>query len=384
MTSSTSSSDPAAARRRRLARLPWAGLLALVLLLGADRAVFGFRGPWQWFDVGNPNSAVGTRLELKELVAAPPGRPRVVVVGTSRVIDGFDRVLAQELMPGAAFAKLGNPRFEPFALLSLVPDLVAAGADAVCLIASEQDTHRPLRLEPVPGSSAANLAAVWTLLGLTDWQFAVDNRTSLYRLVGTSALRLYRYRPDLHMAGLGARRHFVLDERIEDVRPRDAPFRPIALWDGEHNPVPPAAQRATFDVFPPSGDPWEVRIQGGVVQEMTAGAHVRVQKGLYARMVERLREAEIEVVILQGTMHPAALDLYDLRLRDDFLAFARELAEEQGAVFLPLSELPRFAESDFYDLVHTTQQGSHKLTRGLVRGLRATPIEWGSGGGRSR
>jgi hypothetical protein len=73
-------------------------------------------------------------------------------------------------------------------------------------------------------------------------------------------------------------------------------------------------------------------------------------------------------------MHPAARDLYDTRLADDFLAFARALSREQGARFLSLAELPRFAESDFYDLVHTNRRGAAKITRAMLRGLRATPL----------
>jgi hypothetical protein len=372
-TSSTSASEPRRGRALR-SRWPWAGLLALALLLGADRLLFGLPGPWHWLLVDDPNSAAGTRLELRELVASPRARPRVIVVGTSRVIDGFDRALAQERMPEVAFAKLGNPRFEPFALRALVPDLVAAGADAVCLIASEQDTHRPLRLEPVPGSSAASLGALVDLLRVTDWRFAFENRTALYRLAGTSALRLYRFRPEVLFTGLGELRRFSLDERIADVRAKQDPFRPVALWGAAHHAVAPAALRTTFDLFPPRMDPFQARVQAGVVQEITAGPHVAVQKALYRRAVEELRRAGVEVVIVQGTMHPAARDLYDTRLAGDFLTFARELALEHGVRFLSLAELPRFAESDFYDLVHTNRRGAAKITRAMLRGLRATSL----------
>ena len=67
-TSSTSSS------RSSLQRLPWAGLLALALLLAIDRTGFGFEGPWGQLAIDDANSAAATRFELKRLRAQPAGR----------------------------------------------------------------------------------------------------------------------------------------------------------------------------------------------------------------------------------------------------------------------------------------------------------------------
>jgi hypothetical protein len=292
------------------------------------------------------------------------------------VIDGFDQALAERLLPEIHFAKLGFPRFEPFAIRALAGDLIASGADAVCLIASEQDTHRPLRLEPVPGSSAASLGAIWDLLRVTDWRFALENRVSLYRLVATSGLWLYRYRPDLHMAGLEDLPRFRLDERLRDpTRKKRDPFRPVALWGADRHFVPPEARRSTMDLFPPLMDQWNARIQAGTIQEITAGVHVAVQMHLYRRTLEVLREAGLEVVLVEGALHPAARDLYDTRLRQEFVAFARKLDADLGVRFIPLEQMPRFAESDFYDLVHTTRRGAAKITRAMVRGLRKAAVE---------
>ncbi len=182
-------SSSTSASRAAAARLPWAGLLAVLLVLALDQRILGPDGPWQLLVGADPESAAPARLALRELRAANPGRPRVAVVGTSMVIDGFDEVLAAQSLPGATLAKLGHPRFEPFVLLQLAPELVAARADAVVLILSEFDTHRPLRLEPVPGSSGASLSAVVDLVRLAGPAFAVEQRTTLYRLVASSLLR---------------------------------------------------------------------------------------------------------------------------------------------------------------------------------------------------
>ena len=308
-------------------------MVAVAVIAAADAWLLGPDGPWQAFVVADPNSAAPARVALRDLRRA--GRPRVAVVGTSMVIDGFDPELAQRDLPGATFAKLGHPRFEPFVLLQLVPELVAAKADAVVLILSELDTHRPLRLEPVPGSSGASLAAVVELLRLTGARFAFENRTTLYRLLASSSLNLYRYRVDLERLVPERLRAFATDERLGGGRKRD-PFRPVAIWDGRHNAVPISAQRHTFDLFPPQMDQFTARLQAGTVQEITPGRHAEVQQALLRRVVSELREAGIEVVVVQGLMHPAA--------------------------------------QDYYDLIHVNHAGAVKVTRGILAGLARAGI----------
>jgi hypothetical protein len=297
----------------------------------------------------------------------------VAVVGTSMVIDGFDEELAIRSLPGVGFAKLGHPRFEPFVLLQLAPELVAAQADAVVLILSEFDTHRPLRLEPVPGSSGASLSALGDLLRLSGPGFALEQRTTLYRLVASSLLRAYRYRVDLERLVPEGLRRFAVDERLARG-PRGDPFRPVALWDGTRNAVPVSAQRHTFDLFPPLMSQWNARIQAGTVQEITPGRHAALQQALVRRSVERLRTAGVEVVLVQGAMHPAAQDYYDPARRQEFVDFAAALERELGARFVPRSAQESLAESDFYDLIHVTRAGAAKVTRGILAGLSGAGI----------
>jgi hypothetical protein len=375
-TSSTSGSD---ARARRGSRaLPWAGLLAAALLLAGDRLVLGPDGPWQWFVSPDPHSTAATRLALKELRAAPPGAPRVAVVGTSMVLDGFDPEVAARRMPGVHFAKLAHPRFEPFVLLQLVDELVAARVDAVVLVLCELDTHRPLRLEPVPGASGASLAALVELLRATDLRFAFENRTSLYRLLAASAAGMYRFRADLALRVPPRLREFAVDARLgrpgRAAGERPEVFRPAALWDARHNAVPVSAQRHTFDLFPPQMDQFKARLEAGTLQEITAGHHAVVQQRLLRRAIEKLREAGIQVVIVQGVMHPASQDYYDPALREAAAEFCRSLARELGAHFVPASALEPLAESDFYDVIHVNRQGAAKMTRGMLVGLRRAGV----------
>jgi hypothetical protein len=169
---------------------------------------------------------------------------------------------------------------------------------------------------------------------------------------------------------------FELDRRIPSTAPREEPFRPVALWGATRHVVEPAARRSTFDLFPPRMDQWDARIQAGTVQEITAGPHVAVQMHLYRRLLEELRAAGVEVVVVQGAMHPAADDLYDTSLRLAFEAFAQEVARDLGVHFVSRAQMPLLAESDFYDLVHTNRRGAGKITRAMLRGLRATAVDW--------
>ena len=359
-------------------RWPWAALLAAALLLAADAAVLGPWGAWEWLAARDPEQRALARLELERVREAPRGEPRAFVVGTSRVQVGFDVERARRELPGVAIGKLGQPRFEPFVIRQLADDLLAARADAVVILLSEFDTHRPLRLEPVPDPGTASLRALVDLLRVTGLRFAVAQHTALYRLVACSALDAYRYRPILRTAGLGRLREFQFDERF-GLGKRGDPFRPIALWGGTRRVVPEAAKRSTFDLFPPSIGSFMGRMQAGTIGETTRGPHVAVQEALIRRAIEVLRAGGVRVAIVEGPLHPAAVDLYESDLRGEFLAFVHSLQVEFGVGFVPLEAFEPFAESDFADLVHVGPEGIRKLTRRLIAGLRAAGVNPRSG-----
>jgi hypothetical protein len=93
-----------------------------------------------------------------------------------------------------------------------------------------------------------------------------------------------------------------------------------------------------------------------------------------------MRSSGIEVILIEAPLHPAAADLYDTRLRDEFLAFASALASDHGARFVGLDAMQPFAESDFFDLVHVNKEGSRKIVSGLAAGLRAAGIQGSAAG----
>ncbi len=358
-------------RRASWARLPLAAALAVVVLLGVDRVGFGLRATWAAIAERDPFGVATPQLALLDLRRETKQERRALVVGPSRVFEGFSTPLASEQLPDLRLAKVAHPRFDPFVVCAMVPQLLATEPDAVAFVWSELDTHRPLRLEPVPGSSVASLAAVRDLVLLTGWRFALENRTSLYRLAASSALDGYRYRTALYQAGLDERRRFQLDRRLKPRRAFPRIFGEIVYWDARPHEVNAAERRLIVSSFGPDADPRFVDLSIDFVAEITEGRHVDLQRSFIEGASRLLRERGVEVVVVEGPLHPRAAGIYNASLRREFLAFMRRLERELGVRFTPLEAMPPFRPGDFKDLLHTAGNGSFKLSNSIGRALRA-------------
>jgi hypothetical protein len=286
------------------------------------------------------------------------------------MFEGFSRQIASRRRPEVAFVKLTHPRFEAFVIRALAGELLAMRPRAVVFLWSELDTNRPLRLEPVPGSSAASLAAVWDLLRWTGPRFAVENRTTLYRLVASSVLDGYRYRKALADAGLADTRSFALDARLKPARAFPRIFGEIALQGAQPVPVSREERERIVESFGPEADRRFVDLSIDFAAEITAGPHAELKRAFITRTVELLRADGVEVIVIEGPLHPRAAELYDVRLRDDFLVFMQRLTREHGVRFTRLEALPPFEARDFEDLLHVAPSGTLKLTGAILRALR--------------
>ena len=375
--SSTSSSRSTTASDGGHAR---AGLLAAALLLALDAFVLGPCGPWAALaesvrDAGaGPAGVAANRRAIQELRRAPADRRRVFVMGSSRAAAGFTAAIAERALPGVAFGKLGHPGLDPFVMRGLAESVIDADANAAVLVLSEIETHRPVRLEPIPGpgASGASLAALWDLLAETGPRFAFRNRDSLLRWVASTALRGYRYRPILRGAGIADLVEFPMDARRLRVEP-PAPMlsQRVALAGPFRNPVSPlqAARLARVLETLPRRLQIAALPEVDILREVTPGIHVAVQLGLVRRTVTRLRAAGIVVVLVEAPVHPVATEIYSAKLTAEFRDFAAGLAQSPGIEFVPLTTLESFETGDFNDLLHTGPRGAEKLTEGIVRGL---------------
>jgi hypothetical protein len=175
----------------------------------------------------------------------------------------------------------------------------------------------------------------------------------------------------LASAGLDAPLALKTDPRLRGAPPAFPPLPPVALGEVRARRVSPSARRQVQEALaaiPPSVRAWAMD-EVAILSEVGGGPHVAVQMALLRGAVTRLRDAGVEVVIVEGPLHPAATQLYDASLRRSFLAFAETL-REQGVHFVPLESLPPFEAGDFSDLLHTSFTGAARLTRGIVDALR--------------
>jgi len=375
------SSLGAPSERSWTGRRPLAGVLAVLALLVADAFLLGDRMPWARLAERIPITrsveagVARDRSALAELRSAAADRIRVAVVGSSRVVAGFLPALATRQLPEATFVKLAHPGVEPFVIRALVEELRIAGVDAVVLALSELDTHRPLRLEPIPGPGSASVgfAALPDLLAATGPGFALRNRESLYRLTVAAVLRGYRYRGVLEAAGLAAPLTFATNERVAAARPELRALPRAAIGDTRPGRVSAKGRQrvqAELAKISPIMLP-AAMVEVDIVSEIGNGPHVAVQMALLRRSVARLRDAGVAVLLVEVPLNPVTVELYDVRLRRAFLAFATELAEAPDVWFAPLERFEPFDQTDFLDLLHTTPRGAAKLTRGITKVLRS-------------
>jgi len=350
--------------------IPWGGLLALAALLLLDRAFFGVIAPWGMLaervrPAERPHHQVArSRGTIRDLTAAASGQPTAFVMGSSRADRAFHPATARQRLPEVAFGRVTFAALRPFEMRSLSEDLVHTGADAVVLVLSEFDTHRPIRLEPMPGTSAASVAALVELFELGGPRFAFENRPLLYRVPLSSVFDAYRFREILRLAGLDSLREFPLDETRHWTR-AVALSQPAAMGGGtKSRPSDELIDRIAAGF--PERRRRIVRYQIWMLAEVGAGEHVRVQKQLIRSTAARLRGAGMQVVVAEGPLHPDAALLYDPHLRDDFLAFADGLRADFGVRLLPLEAFGVLSPSDFGDMLHLNTRGAQRFTRVVV------------------
>jgi len=351
--SSTSSSE----------RLPWAGIWAVIVVIAIDVLLFSSWGPWEALyphvsvDDLLANGIARDRVQLQALAAVPEGKARVVVVGSSRAQVGYRFEFAEEVARGPLpfhVARLVHAGMNIFAIRSLADELVGYRPDVVVLLLSEFDTHRPLEPRAVAGAK----------LGL-------EARAQFYRLALATLLDAYRYRRVVEWAGARTLRIFPMGEQGgPQVRTSSQSVFPYTAGE----PSTLDARRARQ-----LGEEIERRFSGKTrtsvlwetqrVRTITRGDHAEIQMRLVRGAVERLRAAGAEVIIVEGALSPLAAEYYDPTIRDDFVAFARGLARESGARFVPLKVSATYREEEFADLSHLNPEGSRKLTGVILQAV---------------
>lgn len=360
MPSSTSSSR----------RWPLAGLIALALVVAIDRILFGALLSWEDLAGRVPHRerphhhVARAEADLAALRGAT-GRPRVVVMGSSRAEAGFDAPLARRAAPEIAWAEVAYAALRPFEMRSRVGDLRTAGADAVVLVLSEYDLYRPLRLDPVPGTAVADSAALFELARRAGPALLRSEREIFYRIPLSQLFDSYRFRVALSYAPLlRPLLHPARDAERFPSAPFPAPRRPLLA--GRPRALDPAALDAALDALPPKRRT-VARFQAiEMLTETAPGPQVALQQELLRQSFELLQRAGIAVVVCEAPLHPAVAPLYDSTLRPAFLAWIQPFARSGTVRFAPLEGLGALAPEDFGDLLHLDASGAAIFTRRIV------------------
>jgi hypothetical protein len=355
---------------------PWAALLAVLLVLVIDRLAFGSLTSWEQIRelLHGPNlleaGVVQDRIELLGLDDREGDEPRVFVVGSSRMHYGFQPEREPPAsLPALSFTKLAHPQLFAFEIRAAVEEMRGRDPRVVVLALSEFDTHSRIKL--VPGSSFGDIPAIVDLAREAGIGFALERRVMLYRIAFGDFVDAYHYRGVLRRIGLDRVRSFRRDRRLRLPRRFEGSAQ---FWAGEVKPIadPDLARIvAEFDArFPGRGSMIE-RAQFGLMRSISRGEHAEISMGLLRRSVAILRAEGAEVIVVEPPVYPGAEALYDASIREDFLAFAQELAVDEGVHFVPLEAGPRYTKEDFGDLTHLDMGGASKFTRLVISLLRA-------------
>jgi hypothetical protein len=359
--------------RRLTGRLPWAALLAALLVLGVDRFVLGTRGPWRFLEAHVPrqhfleHGITKDRIALQEAQRDAVATRPVFVLGSSRARMGFARdAISTESPLGTPVYKLAHAGIGPFELRSAIDELLSFDPATVVWMLSEFDTHGPVR--PVPGGAFASLSAVAELVDVMGIQRAAAHRQILLRLGVDGLLNSYRYRSVLGRAGGNSLRRFAVPDAPPEPPITSTPVvipagRPKRLSRAEHQRLARVIQKR----FGRS-----LGVERAQARSITRGPHAEAQMALLRRGVARLRAHGVAVIVVELPLHSMATPYYDTSIRQDFLDFVGTLVAEHGVRFVALEDSGPFVDGDFLDLTHMGPAGAAKLTAATLAAIDGT------------
>lgn len=365
-----------------VSRLPWGGVLALLLGLLGQHVALSVQAPWDWLLAHEEQLTLleqGLLIDRREMVraAATTGeRPRVALVGTSRMEAGFrEQLLRPELRPPIDFFRHTHARVYPHEIASQASEILAFEPDVVVFTLSEFELLSPFRL--VPQGWGGDLDALTDLMGRTGPAFVYEHRDAFLRMLCSGLSDAYRYRSILGK---------TLLPRMRDVLARSGgagsarQHWDAALADGVPMPLDPAEFERLIEPmlrqFPDHAT--TVRAQSGQAREIRPGAHGELKLDIMERNIEIFRDAGVEVVLFEGALHPAAASLYDAQAsRQVFLAWAQDMAGRDGVHFIPREDLGLVPAEEFRDVTHVNKLGALRITLVLTDWCaRALTPDW--------
>ena len=366
--SSTSNSRDAT----QIRRLPLAFLIAVAMVLIADSWVLGVHGPWKTvvdrMEHGGPLAGiVYDRLALRWVLERKDHQVGAFVIGSSRALHGFKSVhMGPETRKQMVLQKIAHPSVGPFEIRSMADEVLDVEPDAVVIIASEFDTHRPIWI--VPKMTFGSFSAIRDFALETGARFSFNFRNNLYRLGMVAALNSYRYRDVLGASHFDRISTFELDERFpQKSTPRASSINFGKEPDPQRTKARHQLYRKMLPQFPE--DSARYRTELAQIFSIRRGSHPKIQENLIERAIRRFRAAGTEVILAEAPLHPLSSQIYDTSIRQDFLDFAKRMETDHGTHFIPLESSGPFPAEDFLDLTHLKGDGSKRFSTKIIQTL---------------
>jgi len=344
--------------RRHLgrSRRGWPVAPALTLLAVAAACLVFEQRRVQWFFLEAAKARIERDSFARNVInwkydtltyAPKPGKPLVVLLGSSQMDYAVDERLLAEALPGARVKKRWLSGFSILQYLVVAPEVLEQRPTAIVCWLSEFDAFREDRL-PTNRlrffSRAATLTLLAKILGPAEcW----GNRAQLADMTFASLAPLWRDRDLLRVLF----RKFWWRLPTAEPEPRMADV--IAR---ERENIRRAVRRTRL---------------------------VEVNFRSFRRFAQMVTAQGVRLFVFEGSTHPDGTSIYDPGFRPETRRRLERMAREVGFVYVPEEQMPRFSRRDFESIYHLNGPARRRFTHFLARWLetRLTPARASMGVG---
>lgn len=331
----------------RFNQFPLAAILAFVTVWGISFSLEHPRVRWffcEWTKVRteNPSFARNKLFWEKrdfETSLSNNDRPVVKLVGSSQVYQGID--LAQLSREASAwnFEKNCMAGMGPQQYLAFLPRILERNPKAVVMYLSAFDLFRDDELSTDRLRWGMTPGGLRLLVQQMEPDELVDNREQVADISFATINPLWRNRD-----------HF-----------RRALF--YYWWDFATPKVPTTEQSAVPVLAVSSGlDEAKLSLRNNVRKTKLWDLNRRSLQ----KIADELRQRGIELIVLEGTLEPSALEVIPSELRQEATAQLRELAELEKFQFVPRTDQPELDASRWADAYHLDEKGRAEFSAFLA------------------
>lgn len=339
--------DPAARR----SRIPWAVVLAAVVLIGVGAVLSVQRPRWffvEWAKVRTPNPSFARNTLFWEQrnfahTQSPLATAKVGLVGSSQTNQGFNLDVLQAESTDFDFEKNCLAGFGPMQYPFLQGRIGERGFQTIVCQLSEFDFYRedevPLTRLRWSASLVGTAAIASTLTHKQRW----ENRGAIADLVFASAAPLWRLREHFRRTLFG-------------------------YWWNKSLPAPGERPHANAPTRLANTPGLEQAIEF-LKQNIGHKKLVQANFASFELFAKQQRENGVNLVVVEGQVHPQARAAYDNRLQQTTRKWLTEMAAEYEFSYFDSEHMPAFTANDFADAYHLNEQGQKKISSFLAEKL---------------